>query len=99
MASGVGTKSLAPDSTSSISLGICWVMSSDERSNGVAPAFVRLSCIGSVSNFVSVSLRGDGMDTIEGVNSDSMPGIGVGNDFRRFISDSSDGTLPMKQQC
>ena len=96
MASGVGTKSRAPDSTSSMSLGICCVMSRDERSNGVAPAFVRLSCIGSVRMLVRVSLIGAGMETNEGGRSDSMPGIGVGSDFSRLMSDSSDGTLPME---
>ena len=80
MASGVGTKSRAPASTSSISLGICWVISREDNRRGVAPAFVRPSNMGSVNTFVSVSRSGAGIDTIDGDRSDSIPGIGAVSD-------------------
>lgn len=43
---------------------------------------------------VSVSRSGAGMDTSDGGMSDSISGIGEGRDFRSFMSESSEGTLP-----
>lgn len=93
----MGTKSRAPPSTSSISLGICWVMSREERRRGVTSALVSFWNIGSVRILVSVDRMGVGMDTSDGDRSASMPGIGVGSDLRSWMSVSSDGTLPEKK--
>ena len=63
---------------------------------GVTPALVSASYVGSARMFVSVSRSGAGIDTSDGGISDSIPGIGTGSDFRSFMSESSEGTLPGK---
>ena len=98
MASGVGTKSRAPPSTSSINFGICCVMSNDDVSNDGIPVVFNVLYVGSVIILVNESRIGCGIEISDGVINVSLRIVGmngVGIDCNRLSNASSDGTLPV----
>ena len=102
MASGVGTKSRAPPSTSSINFGICCVMSNDDVNIDGIPVVFNVLYVGSVIILVNESRIGCGIVTSDGVINVSLRLVGmngVGVDRNRFSNASSDGTLPVICCC
>ncbi len=99
MASGDGTKSRAPCSTSSINFGICCVISSDWSRRDGRPVFDNALNVGSVTKLVRDCRNGVGMETSEEVKRALVrPGMGVGIDWRRLSRELSDGTCPMRKE-
>ena len=96
MASGVGTKSRAPSSTSSINFGICCVISNDCNSKDGIPEVDNALYVGSVMKLVNDSRTGLGIEIRDGVSNVSRfkPG-GFGSDWISCCNASSDGTLPI----